>query len=126
MPGGGGLDALPALRRVAPGAAILVVTMRADDAAVREALLLGARGYVLKDADGDDFIRAVTSVARGDTVIGRDVAAPLAELMGARAGALPYPDLTSQERAVLHLMASPSDLRRSWRRVRRRSTWRKA
>src|SRR4051794_7160406 len=83
MPGGGGLEAIPGLREAAPTAAILVVTMRADDSAVREALLLGARGYILKDADADDFIRAVTSVSHGDTFIGREVAAQLAALLSA-------------------------------------------
>jgi DNA-binding NarL/FixJ family response regulator len=81
------------------------VTMRADDAAVREALLLGARGYVLEDTDGDDFIRAVTSVARGDTHLDRDVAEHLTALLHSRATAAPFPDLTDRERAVLTLMA---------------------
>jgi DNA-binding NarL/FixJ family response regulator len=105
MPGGGGLDAIPGLRGAAPTAAILIVTMRADDAAVRESLLLGARGYVLKDAEGDDFIRAVTSVARGDTFIGREVAAQLHALLAGSPQSLPFPDLTDRERAVLQRMA---------------------
>lgn len=105
MPQGGGLEVIPALREAAPTAAILIVTMRADDSAVREALLLGAHGYVVKDADGDDFIRAVTSVARGDTFIGREVAAQLHALLTGSSQALPFPDLTSRERAVLQLMA---------------------
>ncbi len=105
MPGGGGLEALPAIREAVPGAGVLVVTMRADDAAVREALLLGARGYVLKDTDGDDFIRAVASVARGDTHVDRGVAGHLTALLHSRATNLPFPDLTERERAVLTLMA---------------------
>lgn len=105
MPGGGGLEAVPGIRQAAPGAAILVVTMRADDAAVREALLLGAHGYVLKDTDGDDFIRAVTSVARGDTHLDRGVADQLASLLHGRATSVPFPGSTERERAVLSLMA---------------------
>jgi DNA-binding NarL/FixJ family response regulator len=79
--------------------------MRTDDAAVREALLLGARGYVLKDTDGSDFIRAVTSVARGDTHLDRDVAEHLTALLHSRTTAAPFPGLTERERAVLTLMA---------------------
>ncbi len=105
MPGGGGLEAIPGLLEAAPGAAILVVTMRADDSAVRESLLLGARGYVLKDAEGDDFIRAVTSVVRGDTFIGREVAPQLAGLLSRQTQTLPFADLTERERAVLQRMA---------------------
>ena len=105
MPGGGGIDAIPGLRAAAPGVAILVVTMRADDAAVQEALLLGARGYIVKDTEGDDFIRAVTAVARGDTFIGREGAGQLESLLRGRTRPLPFPDLTERERDVLRLIA---------------------
>jgi DNA-binding NarL/FixJ family response regulator len=105
MPGGSGLEAIPGIRHAAPDAAILVVTMRGDDAAVREALLLGARGYLLKDTEGDDFIRAIASVARGDTHLDRRIADQLTSLLHDRTTVLPFPDLTERERAVLTLMA---------------------
>ena len=105
MPGGGGLEAIPGIREAVPDAKVLVVTMRSDDAAVREALLLGARGYVLKDTEGDDLIRAVNSVARGDTHLDRDVTEHLTALLHGRTVAVPFPDLTERERAVLTLIA---------------------
>jgi DNA-binding NarL/FixJ family response regulator len=105
MPAGGGLDAIPGILREAPASAILVVTMREDSAAVGQALLLGARGYVLKGSDGDDFIRAVAAVARGDAYIGRELAAQLSGLLGTRAQGLAFPQLTERERSILRLMA---------------------
>jgi DNA-binding NarL/FixJ family response regulator len=105
MPGGSGLDAIPGLRSAAPGAAILVLTMRDDEPAVRTALRAGARGYLLKDLEPDELVGAISMVARGDTVIGRDVADRLAELLGRSSDARSFPDLTDSERATLRLMS---------------------
>jgi DNA-binding NarL/FixJ family response regulator len=105
MPGGGGLDAIPGILRESPNSSILVVTMREDSAALREALLLGGRGYVLKDTDGDNFIRAVATVARGDAYIGRELAVQLSEMLRARAESHAFPRLTQRERTILQLMA---------------------
>ena len=105
MPGGGGLDALPEILRESPGSSVLVVTMREDSSAVRDALMLGARGYVLKDTDADDFIRAVAAVARGDAYLGRELAGQLSELLRPRKSAPAFAQLTERERAILQLMA---------------------
>jgi DNA-binding NarL/FixJ family response regulator len=105
MPGGAGLDAIPGILQESPGSSILVVTMREDSAALREALLLGARGYILKDTDGDSFIRAVATVARGDAYIGGELAAQLSEMLHARAQSPAFPHLTERERTILQLMA---------------------
>lgn len=105
MPDGGGLEAIPGILRESPGSAVLVVTMREDTAAVREALLLGARGYVLKGSDGDDFVRAVAAVARGDAYIGRELAGQLSDVLSSRTQAPAFPQLTERERSILRLMA---------------------
>jgi len=105
MPGGGGLDALPGILRESPSSSVLVVTMREDGSAVREALLSGARGYVLKDSDGDDFIRAVETVASGDAYLGHDLATQLSDLLRARRQGPTFPELTERERSILRLMA---------------------
>ena len=48
MPGMNGLDVLPTLRRLAPSAKILVLTMHDDKRYLHQALQNGASGYVLK------------------------------------------------------------------------------
>lgn len=93
---------------MAPDASVLVVTMRSDDVAVREALRLGARGYVLKDIEADDFLRAVAVVGRGDSYVGREVASQLASLLLPESAPVAFPDLTTRERDVLRLMARGS------------------
>ncbi|MGQ9815429.1 MAG: response regulator, partial [Candidatus Roseilinea sp.] len=47
MPGLSGIEALPALRRLAPSARILVLTMHDDESYLRQALRKGAAGYVV-------------------------------------------------------------------------------
>jgi DNA-binding NarL/FixJ family response regulator len=71
------LDGLEATRRLSaalPGTAVLVLTMYDDDASLREALVAGARGYLLKESAGPDIARAVAAVARGEAVFGSAVA----------------------------------------------------
>ena len=65
MPGGSGLEAIRWIIARRPETNILVVTMYEDDESVFAAMRAGARGYVLKDMDGDDFARAWNSLIRG-------------------------------------------------------------
>jgi DNA-binding NarL/FixJ family response regulator len=50
MPGRNGFDALEELRRVVPDAAVVIMSMHDDEIHVREALLRGASGFVVKEA----------------------------------------------------------------------------
>jgi DNA-binding NarL/FixJ family response regulator len=106
MPGGGGLAAIRAIISERPEMNILVVTMYEDDESVFAAMRAGARGYVLKDMDGDDFARAVLSVARGDAIFSRGIAARMITFFAQPAAAAsPFPNLTSSEREVLASMS---------------------
>jgi DNA-binding NarL/FixJ family response regulator len=107
MPGGPGLDAIRLLRTSAPDVPTLVLTMSDDDDSVFAALRAGARGYVLKDADGDELVRSVLTVARGGALYGAPVAERLsAYLAGAPTPApRPFRDLTPGEHRVLDHLA---------------------
>jgi len=102
MPGGGSLAALPALRSASPDTAILVLTMQDDPGYAREAMLRGARGYVLKEADEAELIHAVRTVAAGGTYLQPELGARLLTDADARSPANP---LTQREREVLRLLA---------------------
>ncbi len=69
MPRLGGLAALPEIRRKAPGARILVLTMHADDEYLRQSLKAGAAGYVLKQAADQELLLAIRAVMRGEVYI---------------------------------------------------------
>jgi DNA-binding NarL/FixJ family response regulator len=108
MPEGGGLAAIRELARQQPEARILVVTLFEDDESVFTALKAGARGYVLKDADEDEMIRAIKAVAQGEAIFSPAIATRLMDYFSAtqtspQAGA--FPDLTDREREILALIA---------------------
>ena len=108
MPEGGGLAAIGQLTREMPDARILVVTLFEDDESVFAALKAGARGYVLKDADEDEMIRAIQAVARGEAIFSPAIASRLMGYFAAtRASphAEAFPDLTEREREILAMIA---------------------
>ncbi len=108
MPDGGGLAAIRELARLTPHMHILVVTLFEDDESVFAALKAGARGYVLKDADEDEMMRAIQAVGRGEAIFSPAIAERLMDYFTATKS-LPYantfPDLTDREREVLALIA---------------------
>ncbi|MEO6628427.1 MAG: response regulator transcription factor [Aquihabitans sp.] len=60
-----GAEATRSLRELASPPPVLILTTYEDDETVASALLAGARGFILKDAPGEDIIRATTVVANG-------------------------------------------------------------
>ena len=74
MPEMGGIAAIRELRRVAPAAHILVVTLFEDDDSVFLSLRAGAQGYVLKDAREEEFLRAIQAVAAGEAIFSPAIA----------------------------------------------------
>ena len=65
MPELSGVEAIPRIREVAPGARILIVSMHATAGHVRAALKAGADGYLLKTADEDEFLVAIRALLKG-------------------------------------------------------------
>lgn len=108
MPGLGGLEAVPLIRREVPRARILVLTQYEHADYVRRFLRLGVSGYVLKKAAGAELISAIRAASRGglvlDPVIAREA---LKDSEGAAAEPSddPYDSLTERERQVLKLVA---------------------
>lgn len=108
MPNGGGLPAIRELTDQNPDIHILVVTLFEDDESVFAALKAGARGYVLKDADEDEMIRAIQAVGQGEAIFSPAIATRLMDYFAAvpaasQTGA--FPELTERELEVLKLIA---------------------
>ena len=105
MPGESGIEVLPKLKKEAPDAKVLVLSMQDDPRYVREAFAQGANGYVLKEAADAEVVSAVREIAGGGSyvhpVLGARMVAADAE---ARAAAASDP-LTEREREVLRLLA---------------------
>jgi two-component system, NarL family, nitrate/nitrite response regulator NarL len=77
LPGVSGIAALPALREAAPDAQILMLTVSEDEQDLGNALKGGARGYVLKTAEGDELADAIRRTARGESVVSPDMTGKL-------------------------------------------------
>ncbi|MBA3642449.1 MAG: response regulator transcription factor [Chloroflexia bacterium] len=108
MPGGGGIAATRELRHASPAVRVLVVTLFEDDDSVFLALRAGAHGYVLKEADEDEMLRAIQATARGEAIFSPAVAVRVLSYFAApRPDAPPqvFPTLTEREREILTLIA---------------------
>jgi DNA-binding NarL/FixJ family response regulator len=108
MPGIGGIEATRRILHTSPHIRILVVTMFEDDHSVFAALRAGARGYILKDADEDEILRAISAVGCGEAIFSPAIAQRLIDFFAApHSVILPqfFPELTDREREILLLIA---------------------
>jgi DNA-binding NarL/FixJ family response regulator len=109
MPGLDGVTATRQLLQARPGLPILVLTMHEDDEHVLAAMRAGARGYLVKGADGEEIVRAVRTVAAGGAVYGGSVARRIVAFYAGHDAESPveraFPELTAREREVLELLA---------------------
>jgi two-component system response regulator NreC len=78
MPGGSSITSLPELRDEFPDLAIVVLTMHEDPGYARAALQAGAHGFVLKQAEPDELLRAFRVAADGGFYVDPRVGAQLA------------------------------------------------
>jgi DNA-binding NarL/FixJ family response regulator len=100
------VDGVAATRRIvaeAPDAHVVILTSFGDHAQIHDALDAGAQGYLLKDADASEVVRAIRSAARGEAPLDPRVArAVLAR--GTTPAALS--GMTAREREVLALLGT--------------------
>jgi two-component system, NarL family, response regulator LiaR len=104
MPRVDGLAAMRALRESLPRARVIVLTSFLDDDKLLPALRAGAAGYLLKNAQPQEVVRAVRAALAGETLLDPVVATRLVETLSADGGAEPLDRLTPREREVLILI----------------------
>lgn len=111
MPRCDGVEATRQIRAGYPGTQVVVLTTFADDASLFPALRAGARGYLTKDAGGDEIVRAVESVLSGDAGLSPSIQRRLLERLSepepqpSSEPAEPPDGLTAREAEVLVLIA---------------------
>ena len=110
-----GVDGLEATRRIASddrlaSVRIVILTTFDLDEYVFEAVRLGASGFLVKDTEPADLVRAVRAAAKGDALMSPGITRRLIEEFAARAKApRSAPDLnqlTEREREVMALAAA--------------------
>jgi DNA-binding NarL/FixJ family response regulator len=107
MPEGSGLEAIRTITSQSPNIRILVVTLFEDDDSVFAALRAGARGYLLKDAEEDEMVRAIRAVVNNEAIFSPAIANRVLRYFAGQP-ALPktlFPGLTDRERDILKLLA---------------------
>jgi DNA-binding NarL/FixJ family response regulator len=111
MPGTNGIEATRRIHETNPKIGVLVLTMFDDDDSVFAAMRAGARGYLLKDADKDEVVRAIVAVERGEAIFSPAIAqrmiqyfsAPSASSKKSQPGE--FAELTERELEILNLIA---------------------
>ncbi len=104
-----GLDGLAATRQILdsnPKTRILFLTQHENKEYILPALKLGAAGYVLKRAEGDELLTAIRTVYAGGTFLDPAIAGALvSEVSRDEKTADPFDSLSEREREVLVLLA---------------------
>ena len=113
MPLLNGIDAAQQLRRLAPGAKLVFLSMHGDPTYVTEAFRAGASGYVLKRASAVELLLAIRTALRGQTyvspMLAKDVLEPLLQRKQTLESA--QTQLTLRQREVLQLVAEGRSLK---------------
>lgn len=100
---GQGLDGVgvtSALRARPDGPAVLILTTYDNDSDIARAVLAGAAGYLLKDAEPEDIVAGIADAAQGRLVLSRDLEGRVVERMTQG-----VPTLSVRELDVLRLVA---------------------
>lgn len=109
MPKLGGAAAMRALRQSAPRSRVIVLTSFLEDERLVPAVQAGASGYLLKNVEPAELVRAVRAAHAGETILDPSVAGRLVQMIAGAAGAGEdahrQERLTRREREVLELIA---------------------
>jgi DNA-binding NarL/FixJ family response regulator len=94
------------LREELPALRILILSMHEEDLYAERLLGLGAHGYVMKQEEPAEFLRALRRVAAGEIHLSPKLTGRILGRVGRGArGAAPLAQLTSREHDVLRLVA---------------------
>ncbi|MFD1738019.1 response regulator [Bacillus salitolerans] len=109
MPGLNGIEATKKIRETLPHVHILILSMFQDDQSVFTAMKVGAKGYILKDANEDELLHAIRMIASGGAVFGSVIAARMMDYFAVSSRYEPndpaYAELTAREREILILIS---------------------
>jgi len=109
LPGLNGIEATSQIVKGTEGVSVLILSMYLDNGYVRQSLKAGAKGYLLKDSEDLDLIKAVKSLARGGSyfslAVSKVLLAGYLNETDTTAGEDALSRLTGREREVLLLVS---------------------
>ena len=108
LPGGSGIEACQEIADKYPDTKVIMLTSYAEDEMLFSAIRAGASGYVLKQIGGEDLVRAIEAVGRGEALLDPAVTQRIFQEVRKAAReeeASAFSALTHQERHVLQLVS---------------------
>jgi DNA-binding NarL/FixJ family response regulator len=108
LPGGSGIEACEEIAEKHPNSKVIMLTSYAEDEMLISAIRAGAAGYVLKQIGGEDLVRAIEAVGRGEALLDPAVTQRIFQEVRKAAKeeeASAFSALTKQERHVLLLVS---------------------
>jgi DNA-binding NarL/FixJ family response regulator len=108
LPGGSGIEACEEISERFPESKVIMLTSYAEDEMLFSAIRAGAAGYVLKQIGGEDLVRAIEAVGRGEALLDPAVTQRIFQEVRKAAKeeeASAFSALTQQEKHVLLLVS---------------------
>ena len=109
MPGMGGLEAIRRILMRYEKAKILVLSMHEDLSFANQALKLGAKGYLIKNALADDLVKSIEAVSDGEVFLSAEIAKKMA-MQSISGDKDPIHELSAREFEIFRLLAEGLDI----------------
>jgi two-component system invasion response regulator UvrY len=104
MPGMGGLEAIRRILMRHERAKILVLSMHEDLSFANQALKLGAKGYLIKNALADDLVKSIEMISKGEVFLSDEIAKKMA-MQSITGEQDPIHELSAREFEIFRLLA---------------------
>lgn len=106
MPLLNGLDAVRGLKKLTPRVKVIFLTMNSDPDIASEAMKIGASGYLLKNSEGNELLKAVRDAVRGTSYVTPQIRDAMEESFVRDPRSLGRPrQLSDRQREVLQMLA---------------------
>lgn len=105
MPGQSGLDALSMIRAKAPDMGVLILSSYPEEHYAMNLIRQGASGYLNKECEPEEIVKAVRTIALGRRYITPAVADLLANQLGKKDNTAPHEQLSEREFQVFLKLA---------------------
>jgi DNA-binding NarL/FixJ family response regulator len=100
-----GFEATERIRKIAPSAQVIGISMYAQPAYAKKMLQLGARGYVTKNSSREELLRAILEVSNGNKFICDEIKNNISEMVLEESKDLPNVNaLTEREIEIINLI----------------------